>query len=386
MVTPEEIRKKALSKYLSFLKYEFISKEEEFFPLVIRCDKSIDFVSLKELEQGITCLYSFSKEKKGYGYEVEYVERNTKLFGKQSVPSKVSFVTKSDFLRFIGMDKHAETFRSVMEITLQEFPELRETLVKHHSLAVEYHDEWEQVMKVCRFFRLNPKPGKFVRELNIGVHTKFVEESRDILRPLLDVIVGEIVNTEAKTFFGRFNLKEGDPEVAFRITDPELCSRYMSGFTYNKVFVCEFARFNIPVRNVIIVENRHNMTKVIELIPEMKDTLVVWGCGYKATVLKDVAWLNDVNLYYWGDIDAQGYEIMANVRKYFPHMVSIMMDSEALAVHPVCVKGKNSKIKKTLELLGDENEIYNFVKEGGLRFEQELLPEHYVESCLTKLI
>ena len=56
-----------LSKYLSFLKYEFISKEEEFFPLVIRCDKSIDFVSLKELEQGITCLYSFSKEKKGYG-------------------------------------------------------------------------------------------------------------------------------------------------------------------------------------------------------------------------------------------------------------------------------------------------------------------------------
>lgn len=348
MVTPEEIRKKALAKYSSFLKYEFISKEEEFFPLVIRCDKSIDFASLKELEQGITCLYSFSKEKKGYGYEVEYVERNTKLFGKQSVPSKVSFVTKSDFLRFIGMDKHAETFRSVMEITLQEFPELRETLVKHHSLAVEYHDEWEQVMKVCRFFRLNPKPGKFVRELNIGVHTKFVEESRDILRPLLDVIVGENVNTEAKTFFGRFNLKEGDPEVAFRITDPELCSRYMSGFTYNKVFVCEFARFNIPVRNVIIVENRHNMTKVIELIPEMKDTLVVWGCGYKATVLKDVAWLNDVNLYYWGDIDAQGYEIMANVRKYFPHMVSIMMDSEALAVHPVCVKGKNSKIKKHL--------------------------------------
>ena len=273
-----------------------------------------------------------------------------------------------------------------MEITLQEFPELRETLVKHHSLAVEYHDEWEQVMKVCRFFRLNPKPGKFVRELNIGVHTKFVEESRDILRLLLDVIVGENVNTEAQTFFGRFNLKEGDPEVAFRITDPELCMRYMSGFTYNKVFVCEFARFNIPVRNVIIVENRHNMTKVIELIPEMKDTLVVWGCGYKATVLKDVAWLNDVNLYYWGDIDAQGYEIMANVRKYFPHMVSIMMDSEALAVHPVCVKGKNSKIKKTLELLGDENEIYNFVKEGGLRFEQELLPEHYVESCLTKLI
>lgn len=152
MVTPEEIRKKALLKYLSFLKYEFISGEEEFFPLVIRCDKSIDFVSLKELEQGITCLYSSSKEKKGYGYEVEYVERNTKLFGKQSVPSKVSFVTESDFLRFIGMDKHAETFRSIMEMTLQEFPELRETLVKHHSLAVEYHDEWEQVMKVCRFF------------------------------------------------------------------------------------------------------------------------------------------------------------------------------------------------------------------------------------------
>ena len=48
MVTPEEIRKKALAKYPSFLRYEFISKEEEFFPLVIRCDKSIDFASLKD--------------------------------------------------------------------------------------------------------------------------------------------------------------------------------------------------------------------------------------------------------------------------------------------------------------------------------------------------
>ena len=71
MVTPEEIRKKALAKYPSFMKYEFVSKEEDFFPLVIRCDKSIDFASLKELEQGITCLYSSSKEKKGYGYEVD---------------------------------------------------------------------------------------------------------------------------------------------------------------------------------------------------------------------------------------------------------------------------------------------------------------------------
>lgn len=30
MVTPEEIRRKALAKYPSFLKYEFISKEEDF--------------------------------------------------------------------------------------------------------------------------------------------------------------------------------------------------------------------------------------------------------------------------------------------------------------------------------------------------------------------
>lgn len=386
MVTPEEIRKKALSKYPSFLKYEFIAKEEEFFPLVIRCDKSVDFTSLKELEKGMTYLYSASKRKKGYGYDYDEVKRNTKLFGEQDFPTKIFFNTEHDFLKFIGMDEHTDTFRSVLEMTLQEFPELRETLVKHHSLVVKYSEVWKQIMKVCRFFHLNPKQGKFVRELNIGVHTKFVEESKDILRPLLDVIVGENVNTEAKTFFGRFNLKEGDPVIPFRVTDMELSMRYMSGFTYNTVFVCEFARLNIPVRNVIVVENKHNMTKVIELIPEMKDTIVVWGCGYKATVLKDVAWLNDVNLYYWGDIDAQGYEILANVRKYFPHTVSIMMDKEALSIHPVCVKGTDSKIKKTIKLLGDEDEIYNFVKEAGLRYEQELLPEYYVESCLKKLL
>ncbi len=98
MVTPEEIRKKALAKYSSFLKYEFISKEEEFFPLVIRCEKSID---LKELEKGMTSLFLASKKNKGYGYDYDDKKRNTKLLGEQNLPTRIFFPTERDFLDLI---------------------------------------------------------------------------------------------------------------------------------------------------------------------------------------------------------------------------------------------------------------------------------------------
>ena len=379
MVTPDEILKKATAKYGVFLANDFATNPSDFFPLQIRCDKSMNFTSLKELEKGISQLQFASTEKCRYGYDINFTERNTKQFGIQNVPTMISFKDETNYLKFIGKEKETAVFRTLTHTTLKEFPQLQETLLKHHATVVQYANDWENILRVCRYFQQHPQPHRFVRELNIGVHTKFVEEHTKILRPLLDVVVGdEMVNKEATSFFGHFNLKEGDPEVMIRILDKDLSYQHFSGLSYITAFVYDIAKLQLPLQRVFIVENKCNL----ESFNEMQDTVVIWGKGYNVTVLKDVEWLHNVPIYYWGDIDAQGYEILSNFRLHFPSTQSIMMDKEAMENHPVRVEGVASQVETTLQLTPEENEVYQLVKRENWRFEQELLPYDFIRQKL----
>jgi len=44
--------------------------------------------------------------------------------------------------------------------------------------------------------------------------------------------------------------------------------------------------------------------------------------------MSNIHWLSDKNIYYWGDMDIHGFQILSQLRSYFPHVRSIMMDME----------------------------------------------------------
>ena len=386
MVTPEEIKKKATAQFAAYLNSLYNETEGPFFPLVIKCDKKMDFNTPRELEESITKLQAFSTEKRAYGYTIRYELKTSKRFASQNVPKTIFMASEQNFLKFIGMETDALQFREVTDRVLQEFPQLKDCMIKNYRLVIKYYSDWDNLLKVCRYFREHPQPDLFVRELQAGVHTKFVETHKDILRQLLDVIVGDDkVDHNATTFYGHFHLKEGDPQISFRIVDRELSRHYLAGLTFCTVYVCEFAQLHLPVSQVIIVENKRNLSQVIDLIPDLPNTLVIWGCGYMVNVLKYVEWLHHTRIYYWGDIDAQGYEILSNIREHFPNITSVMMDQATMDIHPTRTDGTPSTVSKTLRLNEEEYKVYLHVKEHVLRFEQDQLPESYVCGCLNEL-
>lgn len=385
MVHPEEIREKAQRRWKDYLKAK-VNGQMDFFPLAIPCDKNFSNLSSKEFEKAITLLQMGSKVKKGYGYSLHNVCKDTKRFGVQNVPERITIDSEDDFLKLTGREEEAGRFFDIFRRTMVEFPELKECLTTCASVVIENYNDWEGILKVCRFFRHTPCPNRFVRELNIGVHTKFVETHIKILRPLLNVIVGDKVNQNASTFYSRFNLKEGDPQVTFRILDGDLCKKYLSGFTFNTVYLCEFCKLDIPIEKVIVMENKLNVTRIVELLPDTKATLVVWGSGYKANILKDVDWMNKVELFYWGDMDVQGYEILAQFRSYFPHVKSLMMNKTAMEVHPHQGTGVESKRIQAIALDEEEQIVYELVRDGNLRYEQEYLPEWFVRNTLMETL
>lgn len=89
MITPKEIKDKTERKYISFL--QSLVEQRPFEKLVIRGDKSYTKSSLSEFEREIQQIHSHSKEKKGFGYTLEFQKIKTKHLGTQDLPISIYF-------------------------------------------------------------------------------------------------------------------------------------------------------------------------------------------------------------------------------------------------------------------------------------------------------
>ncbi|MEQ8704894.1 MAG: DUF2220 family protein [Phaeodactylibacter sp.] len=377
MITPQEIKKKAERKYVSFLRSLVDNKPFE--KLVIRGDKSYTKTSFHQFEKEIQLIISQSKEKTGFGYTVEFQNVKTKSLGLQALPTLIYFETEIDFLKFLGRENEVELFCKSIKCILETFPDLKDWLIKNPLKVIANQSEWESILKVCKYFKKNPKPNLYIRELPIKVHTKFLEKNQAVVRELLDILISEHVKADDKVFEKRFNLKYAEPQIRFKVLDKEITQRFFSGIDDLAIPVSQFEVMDLPIRKVLVVENKTTLYTTLTL-PKMNDTIAIFGSGYSVLNLKNVEWFNGIDLYYWGDIDVQGFEILSQFRGYFPHSKSVLMDKHTFDKYFENDNGTPTKISTKLNLTNNEQELYDKLKENNWRLEQEKIPFEYVNS------
>jgi hypothetical protein len=93
--------------------------------------------------------------------------------------------------------------------------------------------------------------------------------------------------------------------------------------------VDELSRLRVRPDRALIVENEVTYLSV----PVPPGAVVLWGKGYDADRAASVAWLADVPVLYWGDIDTHGFGILHRVRAHLPRVRSVLMDRETLLAH-----------------------------------------------------
>ena len=91
-----------------------------------------------------------------------------------------------------------------------------------------------------------------------------------------------------------------------------------------------------------------------------------------------------MELLYWGDLDAQGFEILSQFRGYFPHTQSILMDWETFEKFFEHDAGTPTKITGKLNLTNDELQLYELLKMNNWRLEQEKVRLSYVKEWLNR--
>ena len=371
MITPIEIKKKAANKYKAYL--QSIVEGESFTPFVIVGDKKPNEDTVK-FEEELTELISRSKEKIGYGYTIEYQTVKTKRHGIQDIPTSITFQTECDYLKYINEEKATAKFQKDITNILSSFPELKDWIYKYPMKIID--NDWESLLKVCKYFKNTPKPHLYIRELPIQVHTKFIENNKSIIRELLDIVIAEKINDDEKQFERRFNLKYDEPIVRFRILDNAISQQLFGDLDDLSIPISEFQYLSLPIQTVYVVENKINMLT----FPIKKDSIVIWGHGFGINIMKNVEWLKSKRIYYWGDLDAQGFQILSEFRTQFKQVQSFCMDRYTFDKYFEGDKGSVTNVEKDLCLTQEEYDMFKYLKENNLRLEQEKIPYDYVSK------
>ena len=371
MITPIEIKKKATNKYKAYL--QSIVEGESFNPFVIIGDKKPNKNTAK-FEEELTELISRSKEKIGYGYTIEYQTVKTKRHGIQDIPISISFQTEYDYLKYINEEKATAKFKTDIPSILSSFPELKDWIYNYPMKVID--NDWESLLKVCRYFKDTPKPHLYIRELPIQVHTKFIENKKSIIRELLDIVIAEKINDDEKQFERRFNLKYDEPIVRFRILDNAISHQLFSGLDDVSIPISKFQDLFLPIQTVYVVENKINMLA----FPVKRDSIVIWGHGFGVDIMKNVEWLKSKKIYYWGDLDVQGFQILSEFRTQFKQVQSFFMDRYTFDKYFEGDKGTVTNVEKELCLTQEECDMYKYLKENNFRLEQEKIPYDYVSK------
>jgi hypothetical protein len=197
--------------------------------------------------------------------------------------------------------------------------------------------------------------------------------------------------TSAKDFERRFGLRFNQSQIRIRLLDKSISDKHLSGLTDITVTEEEFCNLQIPCEKVFILENKTNFSNLMNFLtlPQMKNTIGIFGSGFKIGNLKNALWLTDKEIFYWGDIDTHGLQILSQIRGYFKHTKSIMMNFETLnTFKDDWSKGEPTTANTLPNLTEEEQKLFVFVKANNtdsIRLEQEKISQDYVLKIISKI-
>jgi len=393
MISPDELLGKARRHWESGAFLRAWMRGETLFPMEI----GVGMPTMRRLEDDFAAVQKWIEGLRKSGregasaYRIDYKTVEHRRIGRQDLPYRVCFEEETDWLSYIGKDRGFSDFKKIEIETRRRLPQLTTFLEQRPLKALERMHEWPELLTVCEWFKAHPNPGLYLRQLDIeGVDTKFIESRKGILAELLDLALEskdsgcQIASGGKNSFERRFGLKYDQPLIRLRILDNRLAIDGLADLCLpvNDLFSRDF-----HAKTVYITENKVNGLS----FPAVEDALIIFGLGYGIEALAEMGRLREKNIWYWGDIDTHGFAMLSQIRTYFPHSRSFLMDRETLLSHQhLCVEEDNERrVTKDLpNLTEEERDLFSALKENRfgnrLRLEQERISYSYLIKELDK--
>lgn len=366
--------------YIPYLKNVVLGHPFE--PIVLRGGKTKP-ATTAELHQLTKIFQANEKMLHNKGWLIEWEEWTSKKLGRQQWPATIKIVTEDDYLHLIGKEKEVGRFKDQLRQLLNWKPPIRNWLAGKPQLVLQLQEIWPGICSVVDYLMTHPVNGHYLRSIPVGVHTKFIEQNKKIIYSILHHLQPERFPSLDIDFEDALFLEKKPFLFPVRWLDEELSDQLTAGMRYFSVPAAYLQKQTWPVDSVIIVENETNLF----LLPSMRDTVAICSYGKALHLLKEIGFLHHARLYYWGDMDEQGFVMLNDIRGYYDHIVSLFMDDATLTYHQaeLTIKDKTYK-KKALSLLQPhEHMAYERLIEQNQWLEQERMQQAYVQEQLRKL-
>ena len=323
-------------------------------------------------------------------YRIEWRSVNHRVLGANRIPSAIWIDTLEQALGLIGKHRAAERFAGMVERTRETRAELIPWLAKRPLRALALAEEWPQLLAIIDWLSKHPRPEVYLRQVDLpGVHTKLIEGHRTVLAELFDLVLPEeaidATHTGAFGFCRRYGFLDKPARVRFRMLDPTVRLLPMASDQDITLAQAAFSSLAPPVATVFITENEINFLA----FPNVRDSMVIFGAGYGFANLATVHWLQEKNILYWGDIDTHGFAILNQLRGFFPHTVSFLMDRETLLAHRQFWGSEpQPQTGDLLRLTTEEQALYDQLRQHtwgvSVRLEQEKIGFQFLAATLQR--
>ena len=373
----EEVYQKLLKPYARGDIFISFIKQEHFSSVAVKLKK------LKELDiqKEYNSIQASIKKLENSSLPLVYASFHFKLLGKQRLPIQVVFDELQSYLQAIKKEDEYQRFVKTYKEIIALYPNLKYLFLKKPFKVLEFEAVWEPILHVLTYILNNPAPNIYIRELGLeNIDTKFVEKYKRIIDTLASALkeVEPLRSLANNSFEKKYGFKYQEPQIRFRLLDEKLFIHGLSDLT---VTYSEFKNLDIACKKVFIVENKITTLS----FPPIQDAIVIFGQGYGVSILKNIDWLSKRVIYYWGDIDLDGFAILSRLRGYYPQTQSLMMDASTMQkFYTLKVQALHTSKEKNLEHLTDkERNLYQkIINEFGesFRIEQERIPFSYVKS------
>ncbi len=384
MIAPEELRKKLAGNYRKYLRDSITN--DILFPFRPRVNLKLDYTNFSEASKQIRKLEDQSKEKRGYGYIIEYRTVGTKRHGSQTTPESLIFPTPEDLFSYIGKKKEAEEFFLAVDSTCKAFDLPDQWIRRNTALILQYLSVWPEIITAVRRLKTIDADTNLnslnSRSLPITLDTKFIERNRTPIQRLL----------------------EGINANSLDLSSPILSSNLLAWIRFYKspysfynadlgIFPVEkLAKMDIPAERIVVIENKASFLLPLPIgitpfsnIGKDETTLLIWGQGNACLGLKDVSWLQEKELFYWGDMDLDGLAILGRFRKLFPRVESMGMSLETYTRYSCFAVPGNIPPRGSWfdYLTAEEQELEKYLRQNPekSRLEQERLSHEEAQDA-----
>lgn len=380
MISPEEIKKKAVRKFQDVLR-AYISGIE-IFPLVLKANLSLP-KTFPELQSALTVLISKSKDRIGYGYAITYSNKNLRAHGNQDIPENIIFENLQDYLKYCKLQSAFSDFQQAFSALKKQIPELISWAERHPELLIKYASEWQYMLMVVQWFTSDYTRHHFyIREIPLAIPTKWIENHKTILREMIDFLKPDLADSTESQFEKRYHLKYALPVFRIRKLDEAL---QLPGRLHDLSTDTESWNLHpVHCRGIIITENVMNYLT----LPPKTGYIGIFGKGYAIAQLHEIDWIRThAHILYWGDLDVHGFYILSELRKNIPQVQSIMMDIKTLDAFSGYAVPDPTGMERIdpHALQSEELSVYQNLKSKKMRIEQERITQSWVLQYLNDL-